>query len=213
MAGKDPVKTKERLLDAATTVFVEMGYRDATVAEICRRGGANISAVNYYFGSKKALYREAWLHAFNEAMKAHPPDGGVGASASAEERLRGRVTAIMARIADEKCRDFAISQMELASPTGLLEDLMRSELPPLREKTRAVVRELLGPGVSEVQVQFCEVCIVSMCVDLMLMRKNRRGEGKDGTFVHPTPMDDLEAFADHVVKFSLAGMAAIRDQA
>ncbi|KAA0888999.1 CerR family C-terminal domain-containing protein [Oryzomonas rubra] len=209
MAGRDPVKTKERLLDAATAVFVEMGYRDATVAEICNRAEANISAVNYYFGSKKALYREAWLHAFREAMQVHPPDGGVTAAAPPEERLRGQVTAIMARIADEKCRDFAISQMELTNPTGLLEDLMRSELDPLREKTLAVVRELLGTHASDVQVQFCEVCILSMCVNPMLMKRNRHGGG--GKAAHP--MDDLEAFADHVVKFSLAGMAAIRGQA
>ncbi|QEM67431.1 DUF1956 domain-containing protein [Geobacter sp. FeAm09] len=207
MTKKDSVTTRERLLDAATAVFTEVGYRGATVAEICKRGGANISAVNYYFGSKKALYREAWLHAFGEAMKAHPPDGGVTAAAPAEERLRGQVAAIMARIADGNCRDFAIAQMELTNPTGLLEDIMRSELVPLRDKTLAVVRELLGPRASDVQVQFCEVCIVGMCVNPLLMEKNRRGGGKGG------PLDDLEAFADHVVKFSLAGMAAIRGRA
>lgn len=211
MTKKDPVKTQERILAAASEVFVEKGYRDATVADICTRAGANISAVNYYFGSKKALYREAWLHAFAEAMKAHPPDGGVGAAAPAEERLRGQVTALLARIADENCWDFAISQMEMTNPTGLLEDAMRSELNPLREKTLAVVRELLGPHVSDVQVNFCEVSILSMCINPMLMKRVRHGDGSSKS-VAP-PIDNLEAFADHVVTFSLAGIAAIRGQA
>ncbi|HSO08870.1 MAG TPA: TetR family transcriptional regulator, partial [Desulfoprunum sp.] len=56
--------TREKLLSAASDVFVDKGFRDATVAEICRRAGANISAVNYYFGSKEALYQEAWRHSF-----------------------------------------------------------------------------------------------------------------------------------------------------
>jgi AcrR family transcriptional regulator len=208
---KKTVKTRERLLAGASEVFVAKGYRDATVAEICAKAGANISAVNYYFGSKEALYREAWSHAFAEAIKAHPPDGGVSADAPAEERLRGRIKAALARIGDENCKDFAISQMELTNPTGLLEDVMRSELNPMREKTLALVRELLGPHASDVQVHFCEVSIVSMCINPMLMKRIRHGDGNSRKV--PSPIDDLEAFADHVVKFSLAGMAAIRGQA
>ncbi|RXF57379.1 TetR family transcriptional regulator, partial [Enterococcus faecalis] len=39
----------------------------ATVAEICARAGANIAAVNYYFGGKVALYQEAWRHCLAES--------------------------------------------------------------------------------------------------------------------------------------------------
>jgi AcrR family transcriptional regulator len=211
MTKNDSIKTRERLLAAASEVFVAKGFRDATVADICNRAGANIAAVNYYFGSKDTLYREAWRHAFAEAMKAHPPDGGVGEAAPAAERLRGQVKALLARIADEKCKDFAISQMELTNPTGLLEDVMRSELNPLREKTVALVRELLGPRASDVQIHFCEVSIVSMCINPMVMKRIRHGNGVSGK--GPPPIDDLDAFADHVVTFSLAGIAAVRGQA
>jgi len=211
MTKKSSIKTRERLLAAASEAFVAKGYRDATVAEICARAGANISAVNYYFGSKEALYREAWRHAFSEAIAAHPPDGGVAGNAPAAERLRGRVKALLARIADENCKDFAISHMELTNPTGLLAEVMRSELTPLREKTEALVRELLGPRASDAQVRFCEISIVSMCINPMLMRRIGHGGGKSGN--GPPPIGDLEAFADHVVTFSLAGIAAVRGQA
>ena len=49
MSSKKSARTRERLLSAAGDVFVEKGFRDATVAEICARAGANIAAVNYYF--------------------------------------------------------------------------------------------------------------------------------------------------------------------
>lgn len=211
MSKKSSIKTRERLLAAASEVFAVKGCRDATIAEICDRAGANISAVNYYFGSKEALYRDAWRHAFAEAVKIHPPDGGVGDAAPAAERLQGQVKALLARIADENCKDFAIAQMELANPTGLLEDIMRSELNPLREKTEALVRELLGPLASDTQVHFCEISIVSMCINPMVMKRGRHGGGnrKSGH----APIEDLEAFADHVVTFSLAGIAAVRGRA
>jgi len=62
MSRKRTGATREKLLVAASDVFVEKGFRDATVADICNRAAANISAVNYYFGSKEALYQESWRH-------------------------------------------------------------------------------------------------------------------------------------------------------
>ena len=54
MSRKRSGAKKEKLLAAAGDVFIEKGFRDATVAEICARAEANISAVNYHFGSKEA---------------------------------------------------------------------------------------------------------------------------------------------------------------
>ncbi len=206
MSRKRSDTTKNKILSAASDVFVEKGFRDATVALICNRADVNISAVSYYFGSKEALYQEAWRHAFAESIRAHPLNGRVSESAPAEERLCGQLKALIERIADENTKDFFIAQMEIANPTGLLEEIMRLELDPLRDKTLSVVRELLGPGVTEQQVNFCETCIISMCHHPMMMRRVREKEN----FGAPVAFDDLAAFADHVVTFALAGIAAIR---
>jgi AcrR family transcriptional regulator len=207
---KDPVKTQKSLLNAASEVFAEKGYRDATVAEICERAGANIAAVNYHFGAKKTLYVETWRHCFSESMKAYPPDGGVGSGALPEERLRGMVKALLFRIADEDNREFLIVQKERANPTGLLHEVMRRELRPLRERMERVVRELLGPHVSGLQVEFCGISIISQCIDPIAARRGHKGgrKGKDA----PPGIDDVEAYSDHVVNFSLAGMRAIREE-
>lgn len=209
MARKKTGDTREKLLTAAGCLFMEQGYRDTTVAEICRRAGANISAVNYYFGSKEALYQEAWRHAFAESIEAHPQDGGVSEKAPPEERLRGQVRALIERIADPNSKDFFISQMEFVNPTGLLEEVMKSEFNPLREKTLALVRELLGPSATEGQVVFCETCLLSLCLHPMLMQRLRRRTKHLAT---PIVIDDLNAFTDQVMTFGMAGMAAIRNQ-
>jgi len=198
---------KEKLLGAASDVFAEKGFRDATVAEICSRAGANISAVNYHFGSKEALYQETWRHSFSESLKAFPLDGGVGATASAEERLRGQLTSMIQRIADENNKDFFIAQMELINPTGLLQEVMQAELIPMRQQTLALVRELLGPEATEVEVQFCEISTISMCVHPMVMQRiARRTQGRG----MPAIIEDITAFAEHVVRFALAGIKAHR---
>lgn len=208
---KDVAKTAKSLLAAASDVFAKKGYRDGTIAEICERAKANIAAVNYHFGDKETLYTEAWRHSFSESVKVHPPDGGVSDAAPPEERLRGQVVALLRRIADGDNREFLIVQKELANPTGLLNKVMREELRPLQKRMEILVRELLGPHVSDIQVRFCEISIISQCINPMVVRKGYKGkqEGKDG----PPGIDDIEAYANHVVKFSLVGMRAIREEA
>jgi len=73
--------TDARLLQAACNVFAEKGFRQATIAEIRRKARANIAAVNYHFGSKQALYKEAWRHAHRAALAA-VMIGGLGCIAA-----------------------------------------------------------------------------------------------------------------------------------
>ena len=208
---KGVAKTAKSLLAAASDVFAKKGYRDATIAEICEQARANIAAVNYHFGDKETLYTEAWRHSFSESVKAHPPDDGVSDSAPPQERLRGSVAALLHRIADEVNREFLIVQKELANPTGLLNKVMREELQPLQERMESLVRELLGPHASDMQVRFCVISIISQCINPMVAIKGRKEkrEGKGG----PPGIDDIEAYSNHVVKFSLAGIRAIRKEA
>lgn len=209
MVRKKSEAKKEKLLAVAGDVFIEKGFRDATVAEICARAGANVSAISYHFGSKEALYQEAWRHSFTESLANYPMDGGVDAAAPAAVRLRGQLTALIRRIADENNKDFFIAQMEMMNPTGLLREVMEAELIPMRQQTLALVRELLGPEASEEQIHHCEISTISMCVHPMIMQRLARRAGDRNM---PDIITDIEAFADHVVRFALAGIEASRSK-
>ncbi|HEX4986042.1 MAG TPA: TetR/AcrR family transcriptional regulator [Burkholderiales bacterium] len=52
--------TRERLLAAAESLFMEKGYAATSLREITAHAGANLAAVNYHFGSKEALIREVF---------------------------------------------------------------------------------------------------------------------------------------------------------
>ncbi|OPY88461.1 MAG: hypothetical protein A4E72_01327 [Syntrophus sp. PtaU1.Bin208] len=134
----------------------------------------------------------------------------MGDNASPEERLRGQVTAILRRIADENNREFLFMQREMANPTGLLEEVLREEIGPLQQRTAGLVRELLGPLVPEQGAKFCELSIISQCMNPIVAGRGlgKRNAGQDG----PPAIDDMEAYADHVVKFSLAGIQALRKE-
>jgi len=211
MPREDTIRTRKSLLYAACEIFARKGFRDTTIAEISKRAGTNIAAVNYHFSSKETLYVEAWRRAFQESVKAHPPDGGLRDNAPVEERFRAHVKATIERLADKNNKEFWFVQREFANPTGLLEEVMRQEIHPLQKKTEGIVREFLGPDVSEQDVQFCETSIISQCVNPMIVPK--RSQDKDKAQTEPQRIKDINAYADHVLRFSLAGMKAIRKNA
>jgi len=162
-AGKAPGNTRGRVLESACEVFAEKGYRDATIAEICERAKANIASVNYHFGDKQSLYAEAWRHSFHASLAVHPPDGGVPDDAPAQQRLRARILAVLRRIVDPNCREFAVVAREMANPTGLLEEAIQEAIEPLRQAMSDIVRELLGPSAGQTQVGLCLMSIIGQC--------------------------------------------------
>ena len=51
-------ETKRRILDAAATVFSNVGFAGARVDEIAKQARVNKATIYYHIGDKKALYRE-----------------------------------------------------------------------------------------------------------------------------------------------------------
>lgn len=48
-------ETVERILDAAEQLFADKGFAETSLRLITSKAGVNLAAVNYHFGSKKAL--------------------------------------------------------------------------------------------------------------------------------------------------------------
>jgi TetR/AcrR family transcriptional regulator, regulator of cefoperazone and chloramphenicol sensitivity len=202
-----PLKTRQRLLVTASRIFAQKGYQETTIAEICEQAETNIASVNYHFRDKENLYLEAWRYAFQQDLERHPSDGGVK-DASTEAQLAGRIRSLIARIADPNSHFFAIVHREMAQQTRLLEKIMAQEINPERQALNALVRELLGSSATEKQIQFCHASIVGQCFHLLKVKHLRLS---NETQCYLMDMNDAEAYAEHVVQFSLAGIKAMRE--
>lgn len=200
---KDSIRTRKQLLAASYGLFCEKGFRDTTIAEICSLAGANVAAVNYHFGNKESLYKEAWLHTFNESLKEFPIDGGVPEGAAPEERLRGYIRSIVYRIV-AKTSDLTILHKEMANPTGLLAEIMTEKIRMQFEVGKGIVRALLGEAATEQRVLFCHTSILGQCFHLGATRH------RDTDRMSPPDLiTDIDAYCDHVVNFSLAAIRTL----
>lgn len=131
---------------AAGEVFAEQGYRNATVREICQRAGANVASVNYHFGDKETLYAEVLRSAHACAMAMYPPDMGLHAGASVEQRLHAFVRSFLFRVFGEGRPAWhgKLTARELADPTPALGAIVDESVRPNFAVLRAIVIELLS---------------------------------------------------------------------
>ena len=55
--SRRPPATKDRILDAAESLFMEHGFEATSLRSITAAAGVNLAAVNYHFGSKEELFQ------------------------------------------------------------------------------------------------------------------------------------------------------------
>lgn len=195
-----PDPTREKLLESAGQVFGEHGFHAATVRDICSRAGANVAAVNYYFGDKGELYAEVLRRALctvhdarmREALSAIEP----------EEALRRSIRHMLGKLCDPRRPDWSLRLMmhEMAQPSpalarvideiigpnytlfrGIIGRLLR--LPPDHQKTRLCTHSVIGQILHYKQAQ---VAIAHLWPDLEMTEVR------------------IDAIARHIADFSLA---------
>ncbi|MCK9230153.1 MAG: CerR family C-terminal domain-containing protein [Syntrophales bacterium] len=207
----DGVETRRKLLDAAGVLFAEKGYHTTKTSDICAAAGANVAALHYHFGSKEKMYALTWQHEFDKSIAKYPPDGGVSPEASAVERLRGHTKALVQRSMDPESRDFDIARREMSNPTGLLSRAITVAMEPLRKMHLELIRAILGPDAAEQDVQLCAMSVHAQCVGALMQARQRRMAAKELTpSPPPMPRFSAEVLTDHIVRFSMAGLLAVR---
>jgi AcrR family transcriptional regulator len=167
-----------------------------------------VAVINYHFGSKDALYAKVWRNAFEESLRVYPLDDALPAGAAPAARLRALVYSHLHRILDNGRLGYVgqILLQEMSHPTEVIRQVRRDVIGPLQELTRGIIMELLGPQASEQQIGFCEMSVIHQCLPIGFR------EGKLPPFIvkgKPTNQV-IDALADHITGFSLAGIAAVR---
>src|SRR5471032_560820 len=161
-----PDETRRQLLEAAGEVFAEVGFRDATVREICRRAGANIAAINYHFGDKETLYAEVLSYSHGKTLEKFPPLLGVAENAPPEKKLRAFVQSLLLRIFDTGPTSWhgKLMSREMIEPSSALDSLVEERMRPMAGQLAKIVAEILDCPLNDERVRLCSLSVVSQCV-------------------------------------------------
>lgn len=197
--------TRTRLLEIAGPLFAARGFRDTGVKEICDAADCNVAAINYHFGSKQEFYADVLAHAHRSAFTGSPmpaPDPALSPEREFATWLRWWMGALLHQ--DRPTWLQTLMAREMVDPTPALDQMVERSIRPMYERLTAIVRRLLPKG--------CKASIVRDCTNSVA--------GQVLFYKHAAPvitrlqtMPSLDArgldqLVDHVVRFSLAGIAA-----
>src|SRR2546423_2734990 len=197
--------TRQRLLEAAGQEFAERGFKTATVRDICQRADANVAAVNYHFGDKQKLYAAAVRYAHVAATR-HTPAADAD-KMSPRQRRRLFIRGFFMGILEEGKPAWHAKLMarEMAEPTAVLNEIARHGVKPRVEALSAIVRQILGPGVSQKQIYRCSRSIVGQILFYHFARPMLERVFPDEP-IDPSRIDEL---TDHVTEFSMQGLVGM----
>lgn len=207
----DPSHTEARLLEAAGEIFAELGYRAATVRQICEKAGANVAAVNYHFGDKEGLYLAVLRSVPDAHAEKYPSSRGLDANATAEARLRAYLDSLLHRVFDPGRPGWhaKIIAREMVEPTRALDSLLEEIARPLHRELAGIVRQLLGPAANDDDVRFSALSIMGQCV----YYHHARAVLERLYPAHKNGAEDIVRLVDHITEFSLAGLRVRRAKA
>ena len=206
MASTRDFERRERILDAASTVFAEKGFAGARVDDIAARAGINKAMLYYHVGDKTALYSAVLLRNFGRVRLAL--DEALAAGGTARQRLEAVITALT-RMVQRHPDHPRMMLREIASGAASLEpEVLAAMLEVL-----GVVRGLIAEGTAAGEFRpidpvLTHLTLVGAVVFLNATTPIReRAAALGAGFSLPEPTTDIAHFIKEML---LDGLAAER---
>ena len=131
--------TRRRLLEAAESVFAELGYHNASIVKLTEAAGVGQGTFYLYFEGKRQIFDELVLD-LNHRVRRAMTEASSGAETRAERELLG-FAAFFRFTAEHPALYRIIRQAEFVSP-----EMLRSHYDKLTEGYVAGLREAMEQG-------------------------------------------------------------------
>jgi TetR/AcrR family transcriptional regulator, regulator of cefoperazone and chloramphenicol sensitivity len=205
MSKKHNEEIKHKLIVSAGQVFAEKGFACASIREICDLAGANVAAVNYYFGDKRNLYREVLTYIVEEAQRRFPFTAALDTTLPAQTRLTELVRTILKRILDKE-RDGWIQKIldrELFGPSDSFIVLQEKAFEPVFENAVSIVEQLCE-GIGADRARLFAASVLGQCSFYAYLRKPVATMISKKKFPEP----DIDRLTEIIASISIKGLCA-----
>jgi AcrR family transcriptional regulator len=204
--------TRAALIKAAAPLFAQEGFETARTRDIADKAKANVSAINYHFGSKMGLYQAVIKEQAEQMIASYPLQTDAIREKDPETRFHHLVHNMLRRVLSRcsaQTPQGRICVREFAEPTEALDFLVKEIVSHQFAITRDVIAEVIGQEVSEEHLQRIQISVVSQCFYYGMAEPLLTRLGVN----IPHSEEEISKLADHIVRFSLAGIGATWNQA
>jgi AcrR family transcriptional regulator len=198
--------TRERLLKAADRLFFTRGYEAVSTRDLTEAAGVNVAAVNYHFGGKEKLYREALAKRLREIAqrKLEVLDRVIDREGIPDLReiIRAYVSSFVGDILSSKKEERFVNivSMEM-SEDGVATDLLFKEFVSSVHRVMKDAIKRARPGLPEEKISLCIASITGQILHFIRARwiiKRMMGCGYSKEFI--------DGIVEHITDFSLKGI-------
>lgn len=146
-------ETKDRILDAAESLFVANGFQATSLRRITAMAGVNLAAVNYHFQSKEQLIMAVMVRKLDPVNRQRLTllDGFEAASGSQPPSLEKVLVAFLEPITDHQAAGVDLGSFPVlmgrlySEPGGLFQKLFGIAFAPVAKRFKdAITRALPG---------------------------------------------------------------------
>ncbi len=202
------IPTSQRLLEAAGEVFARVGFRSATVREICERAGANVASVNYHFGDKEKLYSEVFKYVHQVDIEGGRSLSNLNLSGNPKDLLKTFIEGILQKmlLPGKFSWKGQLLAREMAEPSPVLDEIISFWIRPISEVLNQIVAQLLELPVDDERVRLAAMSVFGQCFF------HKHGHAVN-TKLYPDlkyTEESVKTLAEHVYLFSVGGLTVIK---
>lgn len=201
-------ETPERILEVAANLFADFGHRAVTLQAIVQEAQVNTAAINYHFGDKWGLYQVVIERALHQREERAAIDERSLQTLEPRERLRTFIATLTAQLLDENnySRMSQIMLWEAIDPTPMFAQLVE-KLPKRQILTiKEIVRDLVGPAMTDEQVERASISILAQCVYYRYGRLMLKAIFPE----RATTPDTIASIAEDIYRFSIAALDMLK---
>ncbi|WP_326539020.1 TetR/AcrR family transcriptional regulator [Pseudorhodoferax sp.] len=204
-ASPDTEDARHRLLLTALRLFSQQGFAKTSTRELAEAAHVNVASISYYFGDKAGLYRAAFTDLQSRVQDdvARYSDPAM----SLPEALHAYYATVIDPLREGDVMRWCMKLFfrELVEPTGLIDELVASEIQPNHDAMAALLCRHLGLAQADDGIHGLCACLAWMGVQLHMGRDiNERIA--PSTYIGARALDDWHRRLVHY------GMALIEDE-
>lgn len=203
--------TCSRLIEAATDLFIQKGYRGVSIRAIAERAETNSALISYYFGDKEGLFKQVFKNVaapLNAARMVNFERLEEGEALTVESVVHAWVAPMFEGASLSRQSPVAALSLSLNAEQGTLAEQLIVEIYDEVNHRFLSLLELCLPGVSRASLVWRLYFLVGAVLTATRPR-TRSVKNLSGGSLQPQDPDEL---IDQLVAFAAAGFRAIEPQ-
>jgi AcrR family transcriptional regulator len=160
---RDSEKTRAKLIEAAGELFSQRGFKGVTVREIATKAETHLSALNYHFRSKEALYRQVLLEGCRADAISHGERNQL-VRLDPEEALLLLIKEALREYSQEPSSNWRrlVVNRECREPSQAFKEVAEEYLRPAADFLARIIGKAVNKPADDFQVRFAMITMTGL---------------------------------------------------